>query len=414
MKKLVISPPNIDVRYSIAFCFIVFFFPLIAIINGLTGISTNIISIGYRGVSLMIAIAIIILNKNYIISKKINRSFFLLIIFWLYYISKLLIDLFVFDLLPNNGIASYTKSYYLLQSVGICFLPMIAAFIIAKKINLQTFNKSLFYTFSSINIALILMFISRYGFDLGNYFRMRISINSENGNADLLNPITIGIYGGLLFITLLHMKINWLIKLPLISISVINIILSASLGPFLSLLIVILLFLLKSRKLSLIISIGLLILALSTILKIFIADFFLFERLTNFGSNESVSIRFESIQLAFEQIKSNIVLGTHFFVIKNGSSPHNLFIDILLSTGILGIALIIHPFFSFLNYYIRIIGNEMVFSISLFIFLLAQTSGYVFGLSDFWPMLAFCLGLVYYTNIRPNSVSSDTTNKMYQ
>jgi O-antigen ligase len=284
------------------------------------------------------------------------------------------------------------------MSFGVCFVPMLASYKISGKINPESINKYLLFTFALINILLIVNFISKYGIDVAKYASIRISIRSESGNPPLLNPITIGTYGGFLLITLMFAKLNSLIKIPLFIIAVTNLILSASLGPFMGLVIMVITYLcFKWRTINKIVFLALALILAGILFIVFSGideRFFLINRLMNLDSNQSAFIRIESIELAFDQIKSNLIFGTHFFVTKNSSSPHNIFIDIFLSTGLLGIGLILYPVFQFFKHFIKDNGNTLILQIALYTFILAQTSGYVFGLSDFWPTFALSLGII--------------------
>lgn len=398
MGILSIKKPGTGVLYSFAFCFIVFFYPIIALLNSVIGINSNILSIIYRGIALALSLYLIFINIEIKDTFTFNKYILLLIIFWCYYLIKLLIDLYIINLVPNLEIFSYSKSYYILMSFGVCFLPMLASYKISGKINQESLNKYLLFTFALINILLTVSFISKYGMDVAKYATTRISIRSESGNPPLLNPITIGTYGVFLLITLMYVKLNSLIKIPLFIIAFTNLILSASLGPFFGLIIMVITYLcFKWRTINKIL-ISAIALILAGILFVVFSGiderFFLFNRLMNLDSNQSTFIRIESIKLAFDQIKSNLIFGTHFFVTKNSSSPHNIFIDIFLSTGLLGIGLILFPVFHFFKHFIKDNGNTLILQIALYTFILAQTSGYVFGLSDFWPTFAFSLGII--------------------
>ena len=106
----IIFPSN-RLLYAIFICYIAFFYPLIALYNQYTNQGTNILSLFYRSTTFIISFVIIfkegILKKN----RPILAGMGLLIIFWIYYLIKLLYDLLILGLIQNPLLSA---SYYLL------------------------------------------------------------------------------------------------------------------------------------------------------------------------------------------------------------------------------------------------------------------------------------------------------------
>lgn len=174
-----------------------------------------------------------------------------------------------------------------------------------------------------------------------------------------------------------------------ILIALFNLLVSASKGPLLGLIAVIFLITVaKVRKINMRVIVVYTII-LSVIWIIFIAgilnDFFLFQRIVNREDDTSTSDRILSINNAVLQIQENLISGSHYFVTADKSSPHNIFIDIILSTGVLGLLLFTYPLFQFLRIiFINFLRNPII-PIAFLLFCLAQTSGYVYGLLDLGP-----------------------------
>ncbi len=376
--------------YPVALCYIALCFPLIASLNQYLEMGSNIISLIYRATAFIIAILIIsreiFLKANLLFTK----SMYFLLAFWFYYIFKFIIDLFILDLILDPIQNSF---YYFTQGVCIGFINMVAAYLIGRKLDTSLFNKLLLILFSIINVILGITFIAEYGYDIAEYASVRVSLSSENTDINYLNPISIGVNGAYLLVSLLYLKKFKWYHFILLLFGIFNLVISASKGPLLALFSVLFAYYILNLKLSVKMLFKLLC-GIVIILLIFNSPLFetftIFQRITG-GGEESTDERTKSIMFGFEQIARNPFFGTHYFVLENNSSPHNIFIDIVLSTGIIGLFLFCLAIFNFLIKVYKRITYMPIMAFGLFTFTMSQTSGYVFGSADFWVFLGLIL-----------------------
>jgi O-antigen ligase len=283
--------------------------------------------------------------------------------------------------------------YYFTQAVCIGFVNMLAIYYMGKKLNMVLLNKFLLILFASINIIFGLSFFLKYGFNIMEYASLRVSLLSENTGIEYLNPITIGMNGAYLFISLLYIKEIKLIHFLLFVFAIFNLVISASKGPILSLAIVLFVYFFLKLKfepktlLKIVCGVTLSVMLFNS--SIF-ESFVIFQRFTG-AEEESTAQRNVAIEYALEQISICPLFGTNYFVVKNHSSPHNIFIDIILSTGVLGLFLFLPVIVKFLMRVYNRIADVPIMAFGLLAFCLAQTSGYVFGASDFWAFLGLIL-----------------------
>ena len=404
MKEIKFKFPSNRLLYAIFICYIAFFYPIIALYNQYTNQGTNIVSLFYRSTTFIISFVVIfskgILTKN----RPIPAGMGLLIIFWIYYLIKLLYDLLILGLIQNPLLSA---SYYLLQTIGIAFINMLAFYFIGKKIDYSLVSRFLFILLVIINVLIITRFLNTYGLNITAYASMRLGIASEETNIEYMNSISIGVYSSFLLILILYKKKFKLIYLFFIIIALFNLLVSASQGPLISLIAVILLLFIAKRPRVNVKFIIFLIISIFTILFIYssgiINDFFIFQRLSNIDQNASSNERISFLKSALNQIEENVIFGTHYYVLEDKSSPHNIFIDIILTTGLFGLGLIIYPMFNFLKLIFNNILQNPILAISFFYFCMAQFSGYVYGLLDFWPLM----GLLLAYHLNPNTGQMD-------
>jgi hypothetical protein len=399
LKDIKFKFPSIRFLYAISICYVAFFYPIIALYNQFTNQGTNIVSLFYRSSTFIISFVIIfregILKKN----RPIPAAIGLLIIFWIYYLIKLIYDLFILGLVQNPLLS---PSYYLLQTIGIGFINMLSFYFIGKKIDYFLLSRFLFILLVIINVLILTSFLNSYGLDITAYASMRLGIKSEETNIEYMNPITIGSYSSFLLILIFYKKGFKLIYLFFIVIALFNLLVSASKGPLVSLIAVILLhFIAKMYRVNVKFIVHLIV-AIFVFLLIYnsgiINDFYIFERIFNIDQNASSIYRISFLKSALNQIQENVLFGTHYYVLSDNSSPHNIFIDIILSTGLFGLGLIFYPMFMFLKLIFNNILQNPIIAISFYYFCIAQFSGYVYGILDLWTLMGLFLAYKFNHN----------------
>jgi O-antigen ligase len=284
---------------------------------------------------------------------------------------------------------------------------MLAFYFIGKKVDYSLASRFLFVLLVIINILIITSFLNTYGLNITAFASMRLGIASEETNIEYMNPISIGVYSSFLILLILYKKRFKLIYLFFIIIASFNLLVSASQGPLISLIAVILLYFFAKKPRLNVKFIFFLIVVIFAISLMYssgiINDFFIFQRLSSIDQNASSNERISFLKSALNQIEENVIFGTHYYVLEDKSSPHNIFIDIILTTGLFGLGLIIYPLFIFLKVIFSNILHNPIIAISFFYFCMAQFSGYVYGLLDFWPLM----GLLLAYHLNPNSGQTD-------
>lgn len=363
----------------------VFLFPLIALMNYFFDFRSGILSYGYRTCNLALSLCIIFYSFSY---KKIyvNITLIPLIFFWFFYLLRITIDLEYFQI---NQSTTYSKSYYYLYAIFINFTPMVAMSLLRPvdfgflALRLRQFLQ--FFSFSLLCIIIYKFYNDPMTILKGRFWLVR------NG-MEFLNPITIAIFSAILIILLVYKKKRTFIDLFFIVLNTFIIIISASRGPLLFLLMV--LFLIVIFKANIIYKTwpDFLLKSLFFIASIIIVAYYSTDFLQRITSgDDSSSIRYGILSDAVNQFFENPFTGSHFLILKSHSYTHNLFFDVLLSTGILGF-LLITP--SLLLFFQRILNDRFkteIFIISFFFFLTVQTSGSVYASNEFWCLFSLII-----------------------
>ncbi len=385
--KIIIS--NGRINSWVVICFI-FLFPIVALINYLFDIKSGMLSGGYRLFNLVLSILIIgQVIVNTINNKKIetNISFLILLAFWLLFITRLIIDIEVYDLYL---ITSYAKSYYYLYTLCVTFIPMIALSFL-KPIDFNYLIKDLKNILFFFNLAITALYFYQLLLGSGAIFRFYLT----RGNVDFLNPITIGIYASFLILLSLFSKQRKPIDFLFMVIGSINLIAAGSRGPLLFTLIVISIALAYNFKLffknhtDFLLKFCLLSSAL--IVFLFFFNSIIFQRLFNFASDDSSLIRKSILNEAMNQFMSNPIFGSHFLVVNSKSYSHNIFLDILLANGVLGILVISPVIIGLFWIFIKNKFKSIFLLIVLLLFLCSNTSGSIYNSYEFWLTFAVVL-----------------------
>lgn len=312
------------------------FIPLFGNIEG----SSRVVTIPYRIFALTIVLITIILN----IKKKIYYSLplKLFFLFWLTLLLRIYYDL---EIRTEYIIPTIFKEQIWLVAIGICFLPMFA---LAKSIKSINFDLCLKYLFVSSAIILTISFFTSVQ-STSNEERIQGNIALDSislGQSSIVGTI-VSIY---LIIT--KKKSSFLQRLSFAIFGLLGIYIalrSGSRGPLIALLLVLIFwFSFKEKRLIkaiLIFSIS--ILSIYIFQDLIIQSISIISPVTSSRMNEAISgndlsvlNRQESYMWFLNKIYENPIFGSQFARLTNGEYPgyaHNIFLDILLGFGILGL-----------------------------------------------------------------------------
>jgi O-antigen ligase len=318
----------------------------------------------------------------------------------------------------SSGSSVYVYSYFF----GAMIIPCLTLFLLYRYINYEQFFKSFFIVVVSSNLLLLCYLLSSDGTALVEMMAGRAFIESENKNdsvSTFLNPIYISQTGALLVISIVNLllrNVNFKYKpffFILGIIGFINVILGASRGPFLFMIIciaisVIIYFYRKPKSLILYFKLFLFIFATVFIFWVFIVPFvdkhdvFLFKRIEAFFESRVNKVEEERDFLmasALDQFFESPIIGDQY-VMKDGHGyPHNFFVEVLMSLGIFGMCLFLFLFMGWVHKVYKILMNStdnnvlLFVNVGIFFFLSGLTSGSIFVNPEIWLSVGLILVL---------------------
>lgn len=378
---------------------LLFGYPVVAVVCILLGVDTNVPSISYRAVCLFLSMYLIVgaLWKTQW-NPRINVGVMFFLLFWVLYSLRLFYDLYIVQI-PLVG--RFESHFYIFSyAYGSAFFPALAIALNGRLIDWHKYTHPIFGLLLLINLGILLIVLRLGG--LGSLLVYRLQLGEENN----LNAITISLMGTqLVGISLVHLLIMRKLKLQYL-LAVLLGIGSVLLGASRSgLLITVLLALfvvvvrLKQQKVSFwktLLVIALLLSSMVWWLSTFVdsSEIALFQRLTGTLQNQQVGAKEARDFIwenAFNQFLNSPVVGDQLFERETGYYPHNIFIEVLMSIGLVGFVgfggLVIFLGKQFNRIYTQL--NSSPYLIVLLVlwivqFTLVQTSGGIFVSPEFW------------------------------
>ena len=389
-----------------------FSYPISAVIIAYFQVPSGPINISLKILYAIIACIIILLItiKNGLRFPKIILSG--LFFFGIYSI-RLLYDIFIEDVQVLLYSSSYVLSYYF----GATLLPIIAIILGYKYLNVHKLSIFVFWTIVIANIFIIyyLLVLSDFG-DLEKQLAMRAHIKTEGVKiGTLINPITIGYYGAALalfcinafLIDLFSSRIIKLLLFPLLILGLTILLLGASRGPLLGFILVLVIsliakFIMSKEKtialgkfsLFLILGYSLFYGAISQLTKKY--DIFLLYRVEKFFTDRDMGrkeVRDYSFESAWNDFLSSPIIGNQFVGTFDNFYPHNIFLEVLMATGVLGGIFFLLFFYRFSVNSFSLITQRRFTSYTPFVFtclicfFLSATSGSIFGSPEIWILM---------------------------
>ncbi len=390
-----------------------FYYPFAASLITIFNLPSTIINITVRAVIILISILLVLFG---ILLKKSNFKLtygqLFLIIFWVIYSVRI-----VFDLQNDVQFLGYNNSYVYGFAFGNILLPILAIIYWGNYINLKNIETILFAIFSISNLLIILsIYLKANTFDF-TIFSQRLSLDSEANSefGSVLNPITISYCGSLLtiitfyFILYKNFKFKLLLSFPLL-LGIATLFIGASRGPlFTGIFTIILLIVSKyhrilQKKLFLI-KVSLILIFSGVALPVIIPyiipseEIILVNRVNEFyedrKTNESEERDF-LIEGAINDFLDSPIIGKQFVLTYNNFYPHNIFVEVLMATGIVGAIFFLGfmvPLFKKCYYLFFDKKNEFFLLVIIFIPIIMGTlfSGSLFMSTDLWAWGTFLL-----------------------
>jgi len=389
---------------SIFILITVFSFPVIALVNYLFEVKLGYVSKSFRVFNMVFSFYLIYrfivkLKFDFTLFKKAIKKYYYIALFFLFlifYLVRLVFDLEVYHINEITVIPS-AKNYFYLYAIGVTFIPMIAAFTITK-LDFNFLKIYLYRYLITLNTLLIIIFFVERFINNQTGYRFIVTKNE----VEYFNAISIAVNGGLLvimsFLNISKSKFNYI----LIGVGFFLILTTASRGPILSILIsLIFILIFKDKKINIKYLYLTFVMAgtvlVNYLMTLFFSDYFIagnafFHRLNNLNDDQSTISRLKITKDAFSQILDSPIFGSHFLVIESKMYSHNILLDILISTGLLGVLLIIPIYLFFAKNIIYKVPYTYITVIGFFYFLNTMTSGSIYNNYEFWIIFAVIIG----------------------
>ncbi|WP_170828470.1 O-antigen ligase family protein [Chryseobacterium soldanellicola] len=277
-----------------------------------------------------------------------------------------------------------------------------------QKVDFKQFCKIVLWFFLII-LTINVLFIKKLGGNRSGIFRSYYILTGHYG----LSSVLVGLF------SYLFLKKKQKIYLLAIILGAIPMFFSAARSPVLALFVVFLVFLiLKNEKkywAYSLITVILSIILLFVIYKSGLGDnIVFFKRINEAIFERDASGRSYYLNKGIDIFINNPWLGGRV-LFEDGMYPHNLFVDVLMSTGLVGMILFIIYFKFVAQSFIKVLKNNKKYKeggILAFFFLqyfiLAQTSGNIYSSFEFWYFGAAVIGLGYINLTNEEIKSSDS------
>ena len=368
------------------------------------------INIAFRSAYVFLSIFLIFsesLKKEVKVYKYAHIS---LLFFWIIYGIRL-----VYDIEIRNIVFLENAFYVYSMAFGNVLIPTIAIILIHKYIKIKTLVQFIAAMIAMSNIAVLYMLAQgETGISL-LLFLERATI--YHNDIAVINPISISMVGlnlsSLMLAFLLFFKSSLKAKLlgvfPLFMLGTFNLIAGGSRGPMLYFFIVLLIALflyLNDRKyiftrfLRLLFYFSIFIILLLPKIVSFVNNnnIAIVSRLITFSENREAGIKEErdaSFEGALQQFLRSPIIGDAYLGEIDNFYPHNILLEMLMATGILGAIFFMTYFLSMLKT-LFFVGNSDKYNIILKIWvitgiLLSLSSGCIFASMEFFVLGAYTL-----------------------
>ena len=341
-------------------------------------VASQIITIPYRAFSLFLSLFVLLIN----LKSKIKLTFpvLLFFLFWFIVLLRMFYDM---EVRSDFFVQSNDKIKIWLIAVAGCFIPMISIYKSFKIINFDYSLKLLFAGCVIILIPSLLFSIQK----LDEGYR-------ETGNS-ALDPITFAMSGVTLSLLIIYKiiegkiknKFSYVLNLIYCFLGLFLALKTGSRGPIVSFFIIIFIWYSIKKKKGIFFysffSILFFLLINQLVTLISVISPLLGNRFSEGLSGDDMSLlaRQETYAWFIDMILESPILGSQFARLGNGTYPgyaHNLFLDILLGFGIIGLAVFLYCVYrGFYNFKIKMKHNQVYWIglIMLQFFLLSLTSG---------------------------------------
>jgi len=368
------------------------------------GFSTTPVSVGFRAFVLALSVLLILVGVSHSRRNEIHVGYFSLVFFYSIYLVRLVYDLSIKEIALSSALQSSTYIY--LFAIGSTFLPILAGLPLSGKLDFKKIN-NIILTISFIQaISIAYIFFQIYGVSLDAIASRHIIATAmeESNIGQPINPIIISRSGGYLALLIVFFKPKRLfykfIKYCGLVLGIVLLLLGASRGPLLALIIsyllVAFLYILREKKnFKWLIRVGIgftLLLGLIYFLSLSYKelDINMLDRMISMfdGSQRSSKSEVRTViwNNAWNQFISSPIVGNKIVENSTLNYPHNLFLEVLMSVGLIGfIPFVISIYYAFKKgFELLFNGYQSVFFLFFFGFISMLFSGSIFLSPEFW------------------------------
>lgn len=389
-----------------------FAFPITSTVPLFLNIPSYSFNLGLRAIYLLLSIYLIFGACLHRSAWKLPLGAWALLVFWLIYGTRLVYDVHAKDMIFRG---SLLKLYGF--AFGNCLVGALATLLTLRWASFRRVRMIIvaFITLGCLSIlaGVIFQYQTLNPAEFVNRARFTIDNGTERGR-DVLNPITISLTGQLMASTFFYLYLNGrlsvrrsVLAVPGILIGLLVLVMGGSRGPFLGTLVCFLIIIgmrvYHSRKTPLnllrmfaVFSAGLVYVVNFILTKLADTDLVVLQRLNKLSEGTEKEVRSYQWEAAWNQFLENPVLGDQYLERAFGFYPHNIYLEALMATGLVGGAV----FFGMLGLVlwdsyngVRVNSPRLLLSIILLSILLAKfTSGSLFQGVTIWGGLALYFG----------------------
>lgn len=401
--------------------FIIFGYPIQAFIPFVLDIDSNPVNVGFRIVILFISF-LLLFTFSFSASEEqgTNVGWYFFMGFWIIYTIRLIYDIEIKGLRYLTTDAFFVYSF----AFGVALIPAIMAYKVIPVFDIRKLPTIAMVIILLSNVCLIYAVMSYGEWNLAKILLSRANVVVQIGKKEMsiVNPITIGFFGQTLAILAIHL-LNFtknithkyrMFLFACLGLGLLNLVVGASRGPmvfFVLLLIVEFYMVVKNKRhlgvlfLKVFSGVTILIVLLASYVssKLKDGDIELINRMASTVESRQKNDKEErdyEWAAAWRQFKENPILGDAFVNDYDNSYSHNLILDVLMSTGLVGAFLFGGMLFyvfrkSFrIIYNIRSNHNESIIVLFFFgAFFISMTSGGLFMSASFWIFCTMILCL---------------------
>lgn len=343
---------------------------------------------------------VLILKYFQINNIRVNIFSIPLFSFLFIYSTRLLVDIFI-----RNLTSTYSNVLIFSYFFGGIIAIVVSIVAVHKFINTRFILNLFIYYLCIANFIIFLLIIKSSQFNFITLFSQRLSFGIEESDSnDIINSITISMNASLLLLYFFYetnfriklIKQNIYLRTFLLVISVLNLLLSGSRGPFVSLIFIIIVMFIQKNKLNIYKIFSLTFIFVITIvilLSVFNIDLWDLNFIQRIYSNEEFVLlnddnRFDLYNSALKQFKLNPIFGDKYFENITGTYPHNIFLEVLMSTGLIGFLFFILHLLSLVIIYIKKFKHfsekTFLFYLTFFYFFCSLFSSSIWGNVEFF------------------------------